>query len=69
MFLPDRRPENHVITEFQPDGSGTLMTMRMTMRMIAADAAPREAMIATGMTGGKEISYARLDDQRAVLTA
>ena len=65
MFLPDRRPENHVITEFQPDGSGTLMTMRM----IAADAATREAMIATGMTGGKEISYARLDDQRAVLTA
>jgi len=38
---------------------GTLMTMRM----LAPDAAARDAMIASGMTNGMETSCARLDDQ------
>ena len=31
MHLPDPTPDNHVETQFEPDGSGTLMTMRMTL--------------------------------------
>ena len=53
---PDTR--NHVETHAsKPDGSGTLMTMRMTL----PDAATRAAMLATGTEGGIEASYARLD--------
>ena len=33
----------------------------MTMRMTLPDAATRAAMLATGMEGGMEASYARLD--------
>src|SRR5436309_1175468 len=29
MHLPDPTPDNHVETRFEPDGSGTLMTIRM----------------------------------------
>lgn len=65
MFLPDRTPENHVITEFQPDGTGTLMTMRMLL----PDTATRDAMLTNGMTSGMEVSYARLDDQTLELSA
>ena len=65
MFLPDRTPENHVITEFQTDGTGTLMTMRMLL----PDTATRDAMRTNGMTLGMEVSYARLDDQTLELTA
>ena len=57
MHLPDPTPDNHVETRFDSDGSGTLMTMRMTL----PDAATRAAMLATGMEGGMEASYARLD--------
>ena len=60
MFLPDPTPDNHVVTTFEPDGDGTLMTMRMTL----PDAATREAMLATGMEHGMEASYARLDRGR-----
>ena len=31
MHLPDVTPDNHVETRFEPDGEGTLMTMRMTL--------------------------------------
>jgi Activator of Hsp90 ATPase homolog 1-like protein len=31
MHLPNPCPDNHVETRFEPDGSGTLMTMRMTL--------------------------------------
>ncbi len=31
MHLPDPTPDNHVETMFRPDGTGTLMTMRMTL--------------------------------------
>ncbi|WP_353645427.1 SRPBCC domain-containing protein [Mesorhizobium sp. WSM2239] len=58
MFIPDQTPDNHVETRFEPDGSGTLMTMRMTL----PDKETREAMLATGMDQGMEASYARLDE-------
>ncbi len=57
MFLPDQTPDNHVETLFAPDGSGTLMTMRMTL----PDAATVEAMLSSGMETGMEMSYQRLD--------
>jgi uncharacterized protein YndB with AHSA1/START domain len=57
MFLPDPTPDNHIETTFAPNGSGTLMTMRMTL----PDAETRAAMLATGMEGGMEASYVRLE--------
>jgi uncharacterized protein YndB with AHSA1/START domain len=57
MHLPDPTPDNHVETTFEPDGDGTLMTLRMTL----PDAATRTQMLATGMAGGMEASYARLE--------
>ena len=57
MFLPERTPDNHVETTFEPIRGGTLMTMRMTL----PDEATRTAMLATGMEHGMEASYARLD--------
>jgi uncharacterized protein YndB with AHSA1/START domain len=57
MHLPDPTPDNHIVTTFTPDGSGTLMTMRMTL----PDAETRKAMLATGMEGGMEASYGRLE--------
>lgn len=57
MHLPDPTPDNHVETKFEPDGSGTLMTMRMTL----PDAQTRAAMLATGMERGMEASYVRLE--------
>ncbi len=57
MHLPDPTPDNHIVTQFDADGAGTLMTMRMTL----PDAATRAAMLATGMEHGMEDSYARLD--------
>ncbi len=57
MHIPDPTPDNHVETRFEPDGQGTLMTMRMTL----PDAATREAMLATGMADGMEQSYQRLE--------
>lgn len=59
MHLPDPTPDNHVETRFDPDGAGTLMTMRMTL----PDAATRAAMLATSMEDGMEASYARLEAQ------
>ena len=47
----------HVETRFEPDGAGTLMTMRMTL----PDAETRAAMLATGMEHGMEASYVRLE--------
>ena len=57
MFLPDPTPDNHVETHFEPDGAGTLLTMRMTL----PDAETRTAMLATGMEEGMEASYVRLE--------
>jgi uncharacterized protein YndB with AHSA1/START domain len=58
MHLPDPTPENHIETRFDPDGAGTLMTMRMTL----PDAKTRATMLATGMERGMEMSYVRLDN-------
>ena len=57
MHLPDPTPDNHIVTTFEKDGSGTLMTIRMTL----PDAASRAAMLATGMEHGMEASYVRLE--------
>jgi uncharacterized protein YndB with AHSA1/START domain len=57
MHLPDPTPDNHIETTFEPEGEGTLMTMRMTL----PDAKTRSAMLATGMESGMEASFARLD--------
>src|SRR6185437_10664264 len=57
MFLPHPTPDNHIETRFEADGSGTLLTMRMTL----PDAQTRSAMLATGMESGMEASYARLE--------
>jgi uncharacterized protein YndB with AHSA1/START domain len=57
MHLPDPTPDNHVETTFTPDGTGTQMTMRMTL----PDAATRAAMLSSGMEHGMEASYVRLE--------
>jgi uncharacterized protein YndB with AHSA1/START domain len=57
MFLPDPTPDSHVETRFDPDGSGTKLTMVMAL----PDATARAAVLASGMEDGLEDSYARLD--------
>ena len=57
MYLPDPTPDNHIETRFDADGTGTLMTMRMTL----PDAQTRASMLATGMERGMEESYVRLE--------
>jgi len=57
MHLPDPTPDNHIETRFEPDGTGTLLTMRMTL----PDSKTRAAMLSTGMEHGMEASYVRLE--------
>jgi uncharacterized protein YndB with AHSA1/START domain len=57
MHLPDPTPDNHVETRFDRDGERTIMTLRMTL----PDEQTRATMLATGMEGGMEKSYVRLD--------
>jgi uncharacterized protein YndB with AHSA1/START domain len=57
MFLPDPTPDNHVETTFEPDGAGTLMTIRMTL----PDAQAVASMLGSGMDKGMEASYVRLE--------
>ena len=57
MHFPDPTPDNHVETRFDPDGTGTLMTIRMTL----PDAETRALMLATGMEHGMQASYVRLE--------
>ena len=57
MHMPEPTPDNRVVTTFEPDGSGTLMTMRMTL----PNAETRSAMLATGMERGMAASYTRLE--------
>jgi uncharacterized protein YndB with AHSA1/START domain len=57
MHLPDPTPDNRIVTTFEKDGTGTLMTMRMTL----PDEATRSAMLKTGMEHGMEASYVRLE--------
>ncbi|MGA8026901.1 MAG: SRPBCC domain-containing protein [Bryobacteraceae bacterium] len=58
MHLPEPTPDNHIETMFEPDETGTLMTMRMTL----PDAETRGKMLASGMEHGMEASYERLDN-------
>jgi uncharacterized protein YndB with AHSA1/START domain len=60
MFLPDPTPDNRVVTTFEADGDGTLLTMRMTL----PDAETRKMMLSTGMEHGMEAGYARLEHQQ-----
>ena len=60
MHLPDPTPDNHVVSTFTAEGSGTLLTMRMTL----PSAEVRRAMLETGMEHGMEASYARLEELR-----
>jgi uncharacterized protein YndB with AHSA1/START domain len=57
MHLPDPTPDNHVVTQFEADGDGTLMTMRMTL----PDSETRAVMLASGMEHGMEAGYVRLE--------
>lgn len=57
MHLPDPTPDNRVETTFNPEGTGTLMVVRMTL----PDAATRKAMLGSGMEHGMEASYERLE--------
>ena len=57
MHLPDPTPDNHIETRFDAEGTGTLMTMRMTL----PDAQTRAGMLATDMGYGMEASYDRLE--------
>lgn len=57
MHLPDPTPDNRVVTTFVAQGSGTLMTMRMTL----PNAETRQMMLKSGMDRGMEISYVRLE--------
>lgn len=57
MHLPDPTPDNHIVTTFEPDGEGTLMTMVMTL----PSAEVRTMMLSTGMERGMEVSYQRLE--------
>lgn len=58
MHLPDVTPDNHIETRFVADGSGTLMTMRMTL----PNEQTRTMMLASGMERGMEASYFRLEE-------
>jgi len=64
MFLPDPTPDNHVETGFVADGTGTLMTMRMTL----PDSKTRAMMLASGMEHGMEDSYVRLEGMLPALS-
>jgi uncharacterized protein YndB with AHSA1/START domain len=59
MHMPDPTPDNRVESLFEPDGEGTLLTVRMTL----PDAGTRQAMLASGMEHGMEASYARLEGE------
>ena len=61
MHMPDPTPDNRVESLFEPDGEGTLLTVRMTL----PDAGTRQAMLATGMEHGMQASYARLEGELA----
>src|SRR3984893_12625849 len=61
MHLPDPTPDNHVETRFEVEGTGTLLTMRMTLTA----ANRRAGMLATGMEHGMEASYVRFETQIA----
>jgi hypothetical protein len=59
MHLPDPTPDNHVETRFDADGTGTVMTIRMTL----PNAQTRAAMLASGMErNGSQLHALGRDD-------
>jgi uncharacterized protein YndB with AHSA1/START domain len=65
MHMPDfTTGDNHIVTEFRAEGSGTAMTMTMTFE----NAEAREAALSTGMTEGMEACYVVLDSAAATMT-
>lgn len=58
MHLPEPTPDNHVETRFEPDGDGTMVTVRMTL----PDAGMRNSMLQNGLDQSMESSYTCLDD-------
>ncbi len=59
MHLPDPTPDNHVVTTFEPDGTGTLLKMMMTV----PNSESRRMMLESGMEHGMEDSYQRLESE------
>ena len=57
MCLPHPPPDHHVETRITPDGTGTLLTVTMTL----ANLQDRDARLASGMTGGLDDSYIQLE--------
>jgi len=57
MHMPEPTPDWRGVTTFGAGGSGTLMTMRMSL----PNAETRKAMLASGMDRVMEASYARLE--------
>lgn len=57
MILGDDTVEYRVETLFVPEGSGTLLRLRLTF----PDEATRTSMLETGMEHGMEASYRRVD--------
>ena len=56
MHLPDPTPDNHIETRFEADGTGTLMTMRMTLPDAATRAAKVVALVPTpGALAGNDV--------------
>ena len=58
MFVPDPLPETLVATRFDPAGSGTLLTMRMTFPTPEALA----AAVSSGAEQGMDASFTRLEE-------
>jgi uncharacterized protein YndB with AHSA1/START domain len=59
MHLPDPTPDNRIVTTFEPDGTGTLLKMLMTV----PDSESRRMMLESGMEHGMEDSYQRLESE------
>lgn len=59
MHLPDPTPDNRVVTTFEPDGTGTLLKMMMTV----PNSESRRMMLESGMEHGMEDSYQRLESE------
>jgi uncharacterized protein YndB with AHSA1/START domain len=57
MFLPDPMPENRIETLFEPEGTGT----RLTLIMSLPDEAAATALFASGMSDGMEGCYKLLE--------
>lgn len=62
MHMPDPTPDNRIETTLVADGSGTLMTLRMSL----PDAATMTAMMESGMDEGMERSFEQLDDVTSI---